>query len=73
MDCITHGKYGFTDSNGDKREYSYSSGVRCDPDSKKVRVQTGALMDIDRDICRLPTLIQTQLGTDFMTTLRISL
>jgi len=36
MDCITHGKYGFTDSNGEKREYSYSSGVRCDPDSRKV-------------------------------------
>jgi len=35
MDCITQGKYGFTDSDGEKREYSYSSGVRCDPDSRK--------------------------------------
>ena len=40
MDCITQGKYGFTDANGEKREYSYSSGVRCDPDSRKVSIDT---------------------------------
>lgn len=38
MDCITHGKYGYTDSYGEEKEYSYSSGVRCDPDTRKVKV-----------------------------------
>jgi len=38
MDCITHGKYGYTDSFGEPREYSYSSGVRCDPETRKVKV-----------------------------------
>ena len=37
VDCITHGKYGYTDSYGEKMEYSYSSGVRCDPENRKVR------------------------------------
>ena len=37
VDCITHGRYGYTDSYGEQREYSYSSGVRCDPHTRKVR------------------------------------
>jgi len=45
-DCITHGKYGYIDSNGEKREYSYSSGVRCDPDTRKVKVNSSG----DRDL-----------------------
>jgi len=36
IDCVTHGKYGYTDSNGEPREYSYTSGIRCDPHTKKV-------------------------------------
>jgi len=38
VDCITHGRYGYTDSYGEQREYSYSSGVRCDPHTRKVVV-----------------------------------
>jgi len=37
VDCITHGRYGYTDSFGEAREYSYSSGVRCDPSTRKVK------------------------------------
>ena len=37
-DCVTHGKYGYTNSYGEKREYSYSSGVRCHPETRKVRL-----------------------------------
>jgi len=36
IDCITHGKYGYTDPSGEIREYSYTSGIRCDPDTRKV-------------------------------------
>ena len=30
-DCIVHGKYGYVDPNGIRREYTYTSGNRCDP------------------------------------------
>jgi len=36
IDCITHGKYGYVDPDGEVREYSYTSGNRCDPDTRKV-------------------------------------
>merc|ERR1711874_94401 len=36
MDCITHGRYGYIDPNGEQREYTYTTGVRCDPDTRKV-------------------------------------
>lgn len=35
VDCVTHGKYGYIDPNGEVREYSYTSGNRCDPDTRK--------------------------------------
>jgi len=36
VDCITRGKYGYIDPTGEVREYSYSSGVKCDPFTRKV-------------------------------------
>lgn len=36
VDCITRGKYGYIDPTGEVREYSYSSGVKCDPLTRKV-------------------------------------
>jgi len=36
IDCITKGKYGYIDPTGEVREYSYSSGVRCDPLTRQV-------------------------------------
>jgi len=35
VDCVTHGKYGYIDPTGEVREYSYTSGNRCDPDTRK--------------------------------------
>ena len=37
MDCVTRGKYGYTDPSGKAREYSYSMGVKCDQASAEVR------------------------------------
>lgn len=46
IDCVTHGKYGYIDPAGEVREYSYTSGNRCDPDTRQVETvsneQTGA-------------------------------
>merc|ERR1711962_1624821 len=35
VDCVTHGKYGYIDPTGELREYSYTSGNRCDPHTRK--------------------------------------
>ncbi|RZF49040.1 hypothetical protein LSTR_LSTR016850, partial [Laodelphax striatellus] len=34
-DCVTRGKYGYIDPDGVRREYSYSSGIPCDPAASK--------------------------------------
>jgi len=39
VDCITRGKYGYIDPTGEVREYSYTSGNRCDPETRKVAKQ----------------------------------
>ncbi len=33
VDCITRGKYGYIDPDGKKREFTYVSGLPCDPDA----------------------------------------
>lgn len=30
IDCITRGKYGYIDPDGNKREYTYETGLKCD-------------------------------------------
>ena len=39
-DCVTHGSYGYVDPTGSAREYSYTSGIRCDPHTRKVKIPT---------------------------------
>lgn len=38
-DCITRGKYGYIDPDGVKREYSYTSGLPCDPEEGENSLQ----------------------------------
>lgn len=33
-DCIVRGKYGYIDPDGEKREFTYESGNRCDPNER---------------------------------------
>lgn len=33
---MTRGKYGYIDPSGEVREYSYTSGVPCDPLTRKI-------------------------------------
>lgn len=35
VDCITTGRYGYIDPRGEVREFSYSSGIECDPLTKQ--------------------------------------
>jgi hypothetical protein len=34
VDCITRGKYGYIDTEGNKREFTYETGIYCDPNKK---------------------------------------
>ncbi|XP_017855632.1 PREDICTED: neurogenic protein big brain isoform X2 [Drosophila arizonae] len=33
-DCITKGTYGYIDPDGNKREYNYETGIKCDPNAR---------------------------------------
>ncbi|XP_075144933.1 uncharacterized protein LOC142219986 [Haematobia irritans] len=34
VDCITKGTYGYIDPDGNKREYHYETGIKCDPNKR---------------------------------------
>ncbi|XP_053694103.1 uncharacterized protein LOC128741976 [Sabethes cyaneus] len=34
IDCVTRGRYGYVDPDGEKREYSYETGILCDPNKR---------------------------------------
>ncbi|XP_037949989.1 translation initiation factor IF-2 [Teleopsis dalmanni] len=34
-DCITKGTYGYVDPDGNKREYHYETGIKCDPNNRE--------------------------------------
>lgn len=34
IDCVTRGRYGYVDPDGLKREYTYETGILCDPNNK---------------------------------------
>lgn len=33
-DCVTRGRYGYIDPDGVKREYTYETGIQCDPNKR---------------------------------------
>jgi len=37
IDCVTRGRYGYVDPDGMKREYTYETGIQCDPNKKRFR------------------------------------
>lgn len=34
IDCVTRGSYGYIDPDGEKREYTYETGILCDPNKR---------------------------------------
>lgn len=38
-DCITRGRYGYVDPDGLKREYTYETGIQCDPNKRDLEEQ----------------------------------
>jgi len=35
VDCVVRGKYGYTDPDGLRREYTYTSGIPCDKEEEE--------------------------------------
>ena len=50
---MTQGRYGYVDPTGEAREYSYTSGIRCDPDTREVRpeLQNNAILATESALC----------------------
>lgn len=34
IDCITRGSYGYVDPDGEKRDFTYETGIKCDPNKR---------------------------------------
>ncbi|EAT33350.1 AAEL014369-PA [Aedes aegypti] len=34
IDCVTRGSYGYVDPDGEKREFTYETGIKCDPNKR---------------------------------------
>lgn len=35
LSSVISGRYGYVDPDGEKREYSYETGIKCDPNKRK--------------------------------------
>ncbi|GJQ74451.1 hypothetical protein Trydic_g21321 [Trypoxylus dichotomus] len=44
IDCITRGKYGYTDPDGVRREYTYETGGRCEDPDEELAQEPGQLV-----------------------------
>ncbi|KAL9889473.1 uncharacterized protein ACN427_008791 isoform 1-T1 [Glossina fuscipes fuscipes] len=66
-DCITKGTYGYVDPDGNKREYHYETGIKCDPNRRNSEpdVQSNGFINYEENRAILPNGIEidmSQLG-----------
>ncbi|XP_049318128.1 uncharacterized protein LOC105227073 [Bactrocera dorsalis] len=66
-DCITKGTYGYIDPDGNKREYHYETGIKCDPNTRETEeeLQQNAFINYEQNTAVLPNGIEidmTQIG-----------
>ncbi|KAM7362192.1 uncharacterized protein ACRADG_012987 [Cochliomyia hominivorax] len=66
-DCITKGTYGYVDPDGNKREYHYETGIKCDPNKRndEVDLQDNGFINYEENRAVLPNGIEidmSQLG-----------
>uniref|UniRef100_A0A6B2E799 Putative conserved secreted protein n=1 Tax=Phlebotomus kandelakii TaxID=1109342 RepID=A0A6B2E799_9DIPT len=65
IDCITHGRYGYIDPDGEKREYTYETGIQCDPnkrDEESDEDDLGGYVDYQENKAVLPSGVKIDLG-----------
>ncbi|KAH8295294.1 hypothetical protein KR018_009696, partial [Drosophila ironensis] len=66
-DCITKGTYGYIDPDGNKREYHYETGIKCDPNARdnEEELQENGFVNYEENRAVLPNgqeIDMTQLG-----------
>ncbi|XP_030571927.1 uncharacterized protein LOC115770682 [Drosophila novamexicana] len=66
-DCITKGTYGYIDPDGNKREYNYETGIKCDPNARnnEEELQENGFINYEENRAVLPNGLEidmTQLG-----------
>ncbi|XP_017055118.1 mediator of RNA polymerase II transcription subunit 15 [Drosophila ficusphila] len=66
-DCITKGTYGYVDPDGNKREYHYETGIKCDPNNRnnEEELQENGFINYEENRAVLPNGLEidmTQLG-----------
>uniref|UniRef100_A0A6P4ELT7 Proline-, glutamic acid- and leucine-rich protein 1 n=1 Tax=Drosophila rhopaloa TaxID=1041015 RepID=A0A6P4ELT7_DRORH len=66
-DCITKGTYGYIDPDGNKREYHYETGIKCDPNNRNTEeeLQENGFINYEENRAVLPNGLEidmTQLG-----------
>ncbi|KAH8311121.1 hypothetical protein KR044_004486, partial [Drosophila immigrans] len=66
-DCITKGTYGYIDPDGNKREYNYETGIKCDPNARvnEDELQENGFINYEENRAVLPNGLEidmTQLG-----------
>ncbi|XP_030376240.1 uncharacterized protein LOC115625348 [Scaptodrosophila lebanonensis] len=67
IDCITKGTYGYIDPDGNKREYHYETGIKCDPNARDndEELQENGFINYEENRAVLPNGIEidmSQLG-----------
>ncbi|XP_059619765.1 uncharacterized protein LOC132263796 isoform X3 [Phlebotomus argentipes] len=65
IDCITRGRYGYIDPDGEKREYTYETGIQCDPnkrDEESEEDDLGGYVDYQENKAVLPSGVKIDLG-----------
>ncbi|KAL7728517.1 hypothetical protein ACLKA6_012531 [Drosophila palustris] len=66
-DCVTKGTYGYIDPDGNKREYNYETGIKCDPNARdnEEELQENGFINYEENRAVLPNGLEidmTQLG-----------
>ncbi|XP_037813587.1 uncharacterized protein LOC119604802 [Lucilia sericata] len=66
-DCVTKGTYGYVDPDGNKREYHYETGIKCDPNKRneEAELQDNGFINYEENRAVLPNGIEidmSQLG-----------
>ncbi|XP_067642116.1 uncharacterized protein [Eurosta solidaginis] len=63
-DCITKGTYGYIDPDGNKREYHYETGIKCDPNTRETEeeLQHNGFVNYEQNTAVLPNGIEIDMA-----------
>ncbi|XP_058057712.1 uncharacterized protein LOC131208826 [Anopheles bellator] len=62
IDCVTRGRYGYVDPDGEKREYNYETGILCDPNQRDEDDEDNLEVDYQENKAVLPNGVRLDLN-----------